>query len=160
MTATLLIPWHSRTGASAAMAHAAADGARAAAQLIRCEEAKAEHFLAADGFLFCAPENLAALSGAMKEMLDRLYYPLLGRLEGRAYASIIAAGSDGTGAQRQLDTIVAGWRMRRVTEPLIANLGAQTPETILAPKSVPLATLDTCRGLGAALAEGLAQGVF
>lgn len=156
----LLIVWHSRTGASEAMARAAGQAAGARARLLRCEVAQAGDFLAARGYLFCAPENLAALSGAMKEMLDRLYYPLLGRIEGRAYASIIAAGSDGSGAQRQLDRIATGWRLRRVTEPLIVNFGAQTPEAILATKSVPGQALDQCRDVGLALAEGLAQGLF
>lgn len=156
----LLIVWHSRTGASQAMARAAAQAAGKRARLMRCEDAAAGDFLAASGYLFCAPENLAALSGAMKEMLDRLYYPLLGRIEGRAYASAIAAGSDGSGAQRQLDRIATGWRLRRVAEPLIVNFAAQTPEAILAPKQVPSGALAQCRELGAVLAEGLAQGLF
>ena len=156
----LLIVWHSRTGASEAMARAAAEGAGDAARLLRCETAGGGDFLAASGYLFCAPENLAALSGAMKDMLDRLYYPLLGRIQGRAYASIIAAGSDGHGAQRQLDRIATGWRLRRVAEPLIVNFDAQTPEAILAAKNVPDEALVRCRAIGAALAEGLAQGMF
>lgn len=156
----LLIVWHSRTGASEAMARAAARGTGEGARLLSCDEARAEDFVSARGYLFCGPENLAALSGAMKEMFDRLYYPLLGRIEGRAYASIIAAGSDGSGAQRQLDRIATGWRLRRVAEPLIVNFGAQTPEAILAPKTVEAPDLRACEDLGAAMAEGLAQGLF
>lgn len=156
----LLIVWHSRTGASEAMARAAAEGAGEGGRMLACEGAQAGDFLAARGFLFCGPENLAALSGAMKEMFDRLYYPLLGRIEGRAYASMIAAGSDGSGAQRQLDRIATGWRLRRVVEPLILILGAQTPAAIMATKTVPDATLSRCREMGGALAAGLAQGIF
>lgn len=156
----LLIVWHSRTGASRAMARAAAEGAGNNARLLRCETAGATDFLAAQGYLFCAPENLAALSGAMKDMFDRLYYPLLGRIEGRAYASVIAAGSDGSAAQRQLDRIATGWRLRRVAEPLIVNFKAQTPEAILAAKTVPAETIARCREIGAALGAGLAQGMF
>jgi hypothetical protein len=156
----LLIIWHSRTGASEAMARSAADGAGDAARILRCQDVSATDMLAAAGYLFCGPENLAALSGAMKEMLDRLYYPLLGQIEGRAYASIITAGSDGSGAQRQLDRILAGWRLRRVAEPLIANVGAQSQEEILREKRMPPALLAISRDLGAALREGLTQGVF
>ena len=159
-TPPLLIVWHSRTGASEAMAQAAAKGAGSGARLIGCDGATAEDFLAARGYLFCGPENLAALSGAMKEMFDRLYYPLLGRIEGRAYASIVAAGSDGSSAQRQLDRIATGWRLRRVAEPMIIGFQAQTPEAILARKHVPAAALMRCRQLGEGLSEGLAQGVF
>lgn len=156
----LAIVWHSRTGAARAMAEAAFAGAGEGARLIRAEDATAEELLAAQGFLFACPENLGTMSGAMKEMFDRCYYPLLGRIEGRPYATLIAAGSDGHGAQAQLDRIVTGWRLRRVAEPLIVNLAAQSPEAILAPKSVPAVQLAACRELGAALASGLELGIF
>lgn len=160
MSALLTILWHSRTGASLAMAEAALAGAGGRARMIPAVEAMPDGLLEAAGFLFVCPENLGSMTGAMKELFDRAYYPLLGRVEGRAYATAIAAGSDGRGAQAQIDRIVTGWRLKRVADPLIVNLGAQTPEEILAPKRVPTAELDRCRQLGAALAEGLALGVF
>ena len=156
----LLIVWHSRTGASAALARAAADGAGEAGWLVAAAEAAPAMLLAAQGYLFCCPENLASMSGRMKEMFDRAYYPVLGRIEGRPYATIIAAGSDGEGAQRQIDRIATGWRLRRVAEPMIVNLAAQTPEAIAAPKIVPQAALVQARDTGAALAEGLRLGLF
>ena len=159
-TPPLLIIWHSRTGASERLARAAADGAGASGRLLRCEDVEAGDMLAVRGYLFCGPENLASLSGAMKEMLDRLYYPLLGRIEGRAYASLIAAGSDGSGAQRQLDRIATGWRLRRVAEPIIVTFAAQTPEAILAVKAPSIRDLGASRDLGAALGEGLATSIF
>lgn len=156
----LLIIWHSRTGASAAMAQAAAEGSGSAALLIAAADVVPEMLLAADGFIFCCPENLGSMTGMMKEMFDRAYYPVLGQIEGRPYATMIAAGSDGEGAQRQIDRIATGWRLRRVADPLIINLAAQTPEAIAAPKQVPAAALQQCRDLGSALAEGLRLGVF
>jgi len=156
----LLIVWHSRTGASRALAAAAAEAAAGQAQLIGAAEAAPEHFLAARGYLFVCPENLGTMSGMMKEMFDRCYYPLLGQIEGRAYASMIAAGSDGHGAQAQLDRIVTGWRLRRVAPPLIANLQAQTADEIAAPKVVPPALLNDAAELGVALASGLEQRIF
>lgn len=156
----LLIVWHSRTGASEAMARAALEGGGLRARLLRCDMADAADFDAASGYLFVCPENLASMTGLMKEMFDRCYYPLLGVIEGKAYATAIAAGSDGEGAQRQIDRIATGWRLRRVAEPLIVRLDAQTPSAIAAPKTVPAGSLATCRALGAALAEGLELGLF
>ena len=156
----LLIIWHSRTGGSEALARAAADGAGAAGQLARAEDITPARLIAAGGYLFVGPENLAALSGAMKEMFDRCYYPCLGKLEGRPYATIICAGSDGENAQRQLDRIATGWRLKRVADPMIVGTAAQTPEAILAPKAIPADRLAAARDLGAALAEGLAAGIF
>lgn len=167
--AMLLIVWHSRTGASEALARAAYAGAllagepgdaRAPVCLVGAADATVEQFLAASGYLFVCPENLGTMSGAMKEMFDRCYYPLLGRIEGRAYATIIAAGSDGTGAQAQLDRIVKGWRLRRVTESVIVNVAAQTPEAILAPKVIPGSKLAMAEEIAHSLAEGLRLGIF
>ncbi len=130
----LLIVWHSRTGGSEALAAAAADGAGRAARLVAAEDATPGLLVAAGGYLFIGPENLAALSGAMKEMFDRAYYPCLGRLEGRPYATIICAGSDGENAQRQLDRIATGWRLKRVAAPMIVNTAAQTPKRFSRPR--------------------------
>lgn len=157
---TLLIAWHSRTGASQAMAQAAADGAGQAALVLYAEDVTPERILGSDAYLFVCPENLASMSGLMKEMFDRCYYPVLGKVEGRAYATAIAAGSDGEGAQRQIDRIAKGWRLRRVAEPLIINFNAQSPEAILTDKSPEAEQLARCRELGAGLMEGLALGVF
>lgn len=156
----LAIVWHSRTGAAQAMAEAAFAGAGQGAELIEAAQAMPARLLAAAGFLFVCPENLGTMSGAMKEMFDRAYYPLLGRVEGRPYATMVAAGSDGHGAQAQIDRIVTGWRLRRIAPPLIVNLGAQTPAQILAPKVVPDSDLLACRELGAAFALGLTEGIF
>jgi len=142
------------------MARAAHDEVGQDARLLRADAVEPADLLAAGGYLFVCPENLATMSGLMKEMFDRCYYPVLGRIEGRAYATIIAAGSDGEGAQRQIDRIATGWRLRRVADPLIVNLAAQTPEAIMAPKVVPACALGACRQMAAALAEGLAAGIF
>ena len=158
----LLIVWHSRTGAAQAMAQAAWEAAcgEGEARLLAAQEAQSDDMLAAHGYIFACPENLATMSGAMKEFFDRCYYPLLGQIEGRAYATLIAAGSDGSGAQRQIDRIATGWRLRRVAEPVIVNTAAQTPAAILAPKTVAPEELERCRALGQALAAGLAMGAF
>ena len=116
--------------------------------------------LAADGYLFACPENLASMAGVMKDFFDRCYYPVLDRLNGRPYAAMICAGSDGEGAARQIARIATGWRLRAVADPLIICTHAQTPEAILAPKVIPRADLARCEDLGSALAAGLAMGVF
>ena len=158
----LLIVYHSRTGGTRQMAEAAFAAAREEAETVlkRAEDTAPEDLLAASGYLFAAPENLAALSGAMKEFFDRCYYPVLGQIEGRPYALMICAGSDGTGAARQAARIATGWRLREVQPALIVNTSAQTPEQILAGKTLPEADLAKCRELGAALGAGLKMGVF
>ncbi len=142
------------------MARAAADGGGEGARIMRADEVHAEDLLGASAYLFICPENLASMSVLMKEMFDRNYYPALGRIEGRPYATAIAAGSDGEGAQRQIDRIAKGWRLRRVADPIIVNCSAQTPAEILAVKKLHEDRLIACRDLGQSLVEGIALGVF
>lgn len=158
----LLIVYHSRTGGSQQMAEAAFFAARdeTKTQIKRADQAGPDDLLAAGGYIFCAPENLAAVSGIMKDFFDRSYYPVLGRIEGRAYAQMVCAGSDGENAARQIARIAQGWRLRPVQEPLILCTHAQTPEAILAPKTIPENELIQCREVGQALAAGLAMGMF
>ncbi len=159
---SILILYHSRTGGSAAMARAALDGGREECAVIlkQAGDAAPDDLLSADGYIFACPENLASMSGTMKEFFDRCYYPLLGQIEGRPYATMICAGSDGEGAARQIARIVTGWRLKAIAEPMIICTHAQTPEQILAPKVIPEADLARCRDLGATLATGLAMGIF
>lgn len=142
------------------MARAAWEAAGEGAELLDAGRIDATDLLRADGYLFVCPENLAGMTGQMKEMFDRCYYPLLGRIEGRPYATAIAAGSDGRGALAQIDRIVTGWRLRRIADAIIVNLAAQSPEEILAEKTVAEHELARCRELGAALGEGLRLGIF
>jgi len=160
--AELLIVWHSRTGGSEAMAEAARAAAEAecAVRCLRARDAGAEDLLGADGYLFVGPENLAAISGEMKEFFDRTYYEVLGRIEGRPYALMICAGSDGENAARQMARICTGWRLREVQPPLIVGTKAQTREAILAEKRIPEEDLERCREIGAALGAGLEMGAF
>ena len=160
--AQLLIVYHSRTGGARQMAEATADAARDEANTIlkTADQAGPKDLLASDGYIFCAPENLAAISGLMKEFFDRCYYPVLGRIEGRPYAQMVCAGSDGENAARQIARIATGWRLKEVQPPLIICTHAQTPEAILAEKIIPEGQLETCREIGAALAAGLSLGVF
>ncbi|MBS0389798.1 MAG: flavodoxin family protein [Proteobacteria bacterium] len=161
---TLLIVYHSLTGGTAQMAEAARAGASAepavTVRLVHASQAGPDDVLAADGYLFATPENLAAMSGQLKDFFDRSYYGALERINGRPYASVICAGSDGQNAARQIARIATGWRLKEVAEPLIVCTHAQTPEAILAPKQIPADELERCRALGEALATGLVLGVF
>jgi len=159
----MLIVWHSRTGAARQMAQAARAGARAVAHELGADgsldivmkpagKANASDLLAADGFLFCAPENLAALSGAMKEFFDRCYYDALDQLNGRPCAILISAGTDGSAAGRQAERICTGWRLRAIAPTLIIRNGAQTPEAIRAPKTLAPEDESSCETLGATMA--------
>ena len=161
---TLLIVYHSLTGGTRQMAEAVRAGAVAeagcAVRLLHAAQAGPGDVLAADGYVFATPENLAAMSGQLKDFFDRSYYAVLDQVNGRPYASLVCAGSDGSNAARQIARIATGWRLKAVAEPLIVCTHAQTPEAILAPKQIGDDDLAHCRALGEALATGLVLGVY
>lgn len=146
------------------MAQAACEGARSesgvSVELRWARDTHIEDVLAADAYVFATPENLAAISGQMKDFFDRTYYGALERINARAYVSLVCAGSDGHNAVRQIDRICTGWRLKRVADPLIVCTHAQTPEAILALKTITAADLDRCREIGAGMAAGLALGIY
>ncbi|MFM1991543.1 MAG: hypothetical protein RJA99_4500 [Pseudomonadota bacterium] len=165
----LLIAWWSNTGGTEALVRAAADAAREAARdapgtlevaSVRCDRLGPDALLRADGLVLAAPECLGSMAGPMKAFVDRCWYPALDRLAGRPYGAMVCAGSDGHGTLRQFDRIAAGWRLRRVAEPVLAITGAQTPEAIAAPKRIAAADLARAAELGATLGVGLSLGVW
>jgi NADPH-dependent FMN reductase len=161
---TLLIVFHSMTGGARQMAEAAERGALAESEIdvrrVRAADASAEDVLQASGYVWVTPENLASMSGVMKDFFDRTYYAALDRIAGRPYATLVCAGSDGQNAVRQIERISTGWRLKAVCEPLIVCTHAQTPEAILAPKLIAAEDLRRCEETGSTIAAGMALGIF
>ena len=165
------------------MAESIERGAQAAAEEMECgprefvvekrraADATAADVLACDGYVFCAPENLASTSGEMLEFFHRTYYQAFAtesdgrgegeetsRLAGRPYALAVAAGSDGTSAARQMARICRGWRLRPVTEEdalIIQNGEPQTAKAIQSPKAMPPDAATRCEQLGGLVAATL-----
>ena len=94
------------------------------------------------------PENFGYMSGMMKDFLERIFYECEGKIEGRPWALLVSAGQDGAGAIASVERIVTGLRLKKVREPILA-LKEVTPEI-----------LAECEELGAALAAGLALGIY
>jgi len=149
----LLVIYHSQGGNTERLVQAVVAGAEGSGEplevkLLRAFEAGLEALLWADAVVFATPENFGYMSGAMKDFLDRTYYPAQGRVEGLSYALVISAGNDGAGAVYHFERIASGYPLKRVCDALIFR-GEVTP-----------AAENECRELGATLAVGLAMGVF
>ena len=100
------------------------------------------------------------MAGLMKDFFDRTYYAALDRINGRAYAVLVCAGSDGQGAVRQMERIATGWRLKAACAPTIVCTHAQTPAAIAAPKTIADADIGRCAEVGALLAAGLSAGLY
>lgn len=161
---TVLVVYHSMTGGTRQMVDALVAGMALepgiSVNLRHAASAAADDLIEAAGYVFATPENLAAISGVMKDFFDRCYYPALEKIDGRPYATLVCAGSDGSNAARQIVRIATGWRLRQVAEALIVCTHAQTPEAILAPKLISARDLDRCRELGTQVAAGIALGIY
>jgi len=148
----LLIVYHTGGVKTARMAEAVERGARSEANVNvvvkRCAEAGPEDLLAADGLILGTPENFGYMSGMMKDFLERVFYACEGKVNGRPWALFVGAGQDGSGAVTSVERIVAGLRLNKIHDPII-GLKDLTPEV-----------LANCEELGAAMAAGLAMGVY
>lgn len=155
----LLIVYHTQFGGTAQMADAALAGARAIDDVDtvrkRAAEADVNDLVAADAVLIATSENFGGMAGMVKDFLERVYYPCEGRLEGRPYTVLVCAGTDGTGAMRDVDRVATGLRLHKVHPGLIYNSG----HTARA-QAVPAEVLANCRDVGATLAAGLSAGIY
>lgn len=149
----LLIVYSSQTGRTRQLAEAAGAGAAELSdevdlRCLRAVDAGLDDLLWADGLLIGSPENFGYLSGAVKDFLDRTYYPAEGKTIGLPYAMFVSAGNDGSGSVRALERIASGYQWKRVAEPVIVK-GELTD-----------AGLAAARELGQTLAAGIAYAVF
>jgi NAD(P)H-dependent FMN reductase len=155
----LLIVYHTQFGGTAQMAEAAFGGARSIddvdSHLKRAADAGVADLVAADGLVLVTSENFGGMAGMVKDFLERVYYPCEGRLEGRPYVALVCAGTDGTGAMREVDRVATGLRLHKVHPGLIHTSG-HTARPVIIPDDV----LATCREIGATLAAGLAAGIY
>ena len=150
----LLIVYHSQSCRTEALAHAVWRGAsiddidEVEVRLKLAGEAGVCDLLWANALILGTPENFGYMSGAMKDFLDRTFYPVQGKVDGLPYAMFISAGNDGTGAVRAIRRIGNGYPLREVQEPTIVR-GEPDREA-----------LASCEELGMAIAAGLELGVF
>jgi multimeric flavodoxin WrbA len=155
----LLIVYHTQFGGTAQMAEAARAGADAIegvdTTLARAASAGVEDLVAADALLIATSENFGSMAGMVKDFLERTYYPCEGRLEGRPYSVLVCAGTDGTGAMRDVDRVATGLRLHKVHPGLVYKSGLTAQA-----QRIPADVLAQCTEIGATLAAGLSAGIY
>jgi multimeric flavodoxin WrbA len=102
----------------------------------------------AQGLLIGTPEHFGYMSGAVKDFMDRTFYPAENQVDGLPYGVFISAGNDGTGAAAAIARIAIGYKWREIAPPLIVK------------GEVTAAARQQCIELGQTMAAGLALGIF
>lgn len=107
-----------------------------------------DDLLWAQGLIIGTPEHFGYMSGAVKDFLDRTFYPTQNQVEGLPYALVVSAGNDGTGAVNSIERIALGYRWKRINEPIIVvgDVGDDDRRR--------------CNELGQSMAAGVALGIF
>lgn len=123
----ILIVAHQPSANTLRLAEAALRGAQhpelenVEALLLSPFDAHTQDVLDADGIILGTTENLAYMSGALKDFFDRTYNDVLEKKQGMPLVCFIRAGSDGTGTKRAIETIVTGLKWRWIQAPLICQ---------------------------------------
>ena len=149
----LLLIYSSQTGHTEAMVSAVRDGVAEFSDSVdlRCLHGLAaglDDLLWAQGLLIGTPENFGYMSGAVKDFLDRTYYPAQGKVTGLPYAVFVNAENDGTGAVKAIERIALGYGWSKVAEAVIVK------------GELDDRTRASCIELGQTLAVGLSCGIF
>lgn len=152
MSGKLLIIYHTQTGNTERLAQAVLMGAQEMedvdVRFLRAFDADLEDLLWADGLLIGTPENFGYMSGAIKDFLDRTYYPAQGKVDGMPYSIFVSCGNDGSGAIFNIERIAKGYPFKSVIEPIICK------------GEVTDAALEQCKEMGMTMAAGLSLSIF
>ncbi len=150
----LLVVFHSRSGATQALADAVIAGATAdeidgvEVRARTAFDAGVDDVRWAELVVLGTPENCGYMSGALKDFFERIYYPLLDETAGLPYALFVKGAHDGEGAIRSVERIATGLRWKAVLPPLLV-VG-----------DLDDAALERCHELGLTVAAGLEAGIF
>lgn len=111
-------------------------------------DAGPDDVLWADGIVLGTTENFGAMSGLVKDFLERIYYPCLEKTAGLPAAVYIKGGLDGQGAKTGVERILTGLKWKLV-RPTVVFKGEYREEF-----------RAQCEELGALMAAGLEARIF
>lgn len=157
MRKKLLIIAHCPSPNTKEMAAALIDGANSSdldsvtVQLKSPFDCDAQDVLQADALILFTTENFAYMSGALKDLFDRIYYTCINdekRNDAKPFSVVIKAGLDGAGTKVAVHKIITGLRWKKVSPTIICK-GPFAPEFI-----------TQCKELGQLMAVSLDTGII
>lgn len=151
-TKTLLIVAHCPSPNTQALADALLKGAthddikNVTARCCSPFDCDSDDVLNSDALILFTTENFGAMSGAIKDFFERIYYPCLEnekRNDAKPYALVIRAGLDGTGTNIGVHKILTGLKWR------------EAQETLLCKGEFQASFIEQCEELGLTIAASL-----
>lgn len=115
---------------------------------IHAPDVTLEDVINADGILLATPENFGTMSGLLKDFFERTYYPAREFQLNKPYALLISCETDGTGTDRQIQSIASGYVLKKSLETLIVKNTEQDKMK------------DAVIELGQTFAVGIVLGIF
>ena len=141
--AKILIVYHSQSGNTEKMAHAVYDGAvssGATVSMKKAPETTAQDLLEHDIIIMGTANYFNREAGIMKDLFDRTFFDLKGKVDHKPYATF---GSAGNGGDRGLNSLNA----------LCDNLGLKkATDSVLAYREPTDEVISACKGLGGKMA--------
>lgn len=150
----LLVVYQSRSGGTRALTDALVAGATndeiedVEVRSLHAFDADSDDVRWADGIVFATPAHFGYMSGAHKDLLERVYYEVIDETRGLPYVLVVKGSTDVDGAIASVRRIVAGLEWREAQPPLsvVGDVDDQH--------------LAAARELGMTMAAGLEMGIY
>ncbi len=125
----ILVAHHSRSGGTAeltewvlkGMRHPDITGLEVIDRDVR--DIEAGDVFSVSALVIATPVRFGGVAGIVRDLLERIYYPCLEETKGLPYALAVRGTTDGSGAVREVERIVAGLRWRAIRPPLLVEHG-------------------------------------
>lgn len=150
--AKALIVYHSRSGHTAKMAEAIAEGissAKVSVTVVEAGKAKIEELQSADAVVMGSPCYYGSMAGELKGFLDQSV-KLHGKLEGKVGGAFASSGMLGGGNETTVLSIVNALLVHGMVVPGNAKIGHYGPVAIGEPDRK---ALDECHAYGKKIGE-------
>ena len=129
----VLIVYHTLSGNTEKMAKAFAEGAKSVqgteVVLKKALDATLEDLLGCDAIALGSPDYFSYIAGALKDFLDRTFYPSQGKVTGKPYAAFATGGRGGETTLEVLDRLCGSFKFKKAVES-VAVVGAPSHEVL------------------------------
>lgn len=120
--AKLLVVYHTQSGNTQTLAKAIQEGGKKAEAQVVCKlavETSKKDFKWADAFAFGSPDYFSYMAGALKDLFDRVFYRVKGKVGGKPYGVFVTHGGGGTPAYESIRKIASSFGLKEKVKPLL-----------------------------------------